>query len=284
MDLREKSTDEILLQLQGGLTFPDSIQTPYIREYELRGEFKLKIKDILKKAKIVNTFHKFDEILWRRCEVGHYTGNQLLRGLVAFCRDKELFTPGSGVVMTINEEPHLAMHFSLDERVIFGCPSPANQEKKRYFDKIFDESWCELQKDNPYHQKYCTDDKLWDIRGAVPHILPEFLNYQIVETTAEYRHAFTGLLQELIIFEMRGKNNHQVVNRIPFAACVWLAVNHGLSHKLQAVFGDKYFSYSGWRKRLKQENPDISIAELDDRIAEVKALEQLEGARFIVRR
>jgi len=107
---RRKSIDEILVKLQHVLSFPDSIRTPMIEIYKLQGEFRRKVEDVLKRNHKQSSV-TFDEMLWRKCEVGHYTGNPLLRGLVAICRDGELFVDGSGVVLTVNGEVHWAMFF-----------------------------------------------------------------------------------------------------------------------------------------------------------------------------
>jgi len=192
------------------LSLPDCIQTPLIEKYELQGQFKSKVRNALETA-LGSTFLHFDEILWRKCEVGHYTGNQLLCGLVALSRDRELIPAGSGVVMTVDGKLHLSMYFCLGEGVIFRSPSPEDEEKNKYFNKIFDENCVEIFQDNLYHQHYYTEDKLRDIRAAVPEMLPTFLNQQISETRLEYRHAFTGLFQELIIFEMCGNKLHEFI-------------------------------------------------------------------------
>jgi len=63
----------------------------------------------------------------------------LLRGLIAICRDEELFVDGSGLVMTVDGEVHIAIFFDVDKRVICSCPSVKCNEKKQYFDKSFDE-------------------------------------------------------------------------------------------------------------------------------------------------
>jgi len=76
----------------------------------------------------------------------------LLCILVAICRDEELFVDGSGVVMTVDGEVYMAMFFDVDKRVICSYPSVRCQDKKQYFDKLFDEDWCELNKDNLYHR------------------------------------------------------------------------------------------------------------------------------------
>ena len=145
--------------------------------------------------------------MWRKCEVGHYTGNQLLCVLVAICRDEELFVDGSGVVMTVDGEVHMAMFFDVDKRVICSCPSVEYNEKKQYFDKLFDEEWCELNKDSLHHRSYCTEEKLQEIRDPVPQLLTKFLKQQIVQTSLEYRRTFTGLLQQIVNFYMRGKRH-----------------------------------------------------------------------------
>ena len=124
--------------------------------------------------------------------------------------------------------------------MICSCPSVKRNEKKQYFDQIFDEDWCELNRDSLYHQSYCTEDKLQEIRDPVPQLLTKFLNEQKVETSLEYRRAFAGLLEEIVNCYMQGKRHWGIITRIPLAACVWLAVNHSLSHKLRAVFGDTY--------------------------------------------
>jgi len=85
----------------------------YPNKYELQGELKSKVRYVLQKTLGI-TFLHFDEILWRKCEVGHYTGNQLLRGLVALSRDRELIPAGSGVVMTVDGELHMSMYFWSD--------------------------------------------------------------------------------------------------------------------------------------------------------------------------
>jgi len=120
------------------LSFPDFIQAPLIENYKLQGEFRRKVEDVLKRIYKQSSV-TFDEILWRKCEVGHCTGNQLLCVLVAICRDEELFVDGSGVVMTVDGEVHMAMFFDVDKRVICSCPSVEYNEKKQYFDKLFDE-------------------------------------------------------------------------------------------------------------------------------------------------
>jgi len=227
IDHRRKSIDEILAKLQDVLSFPDSIRTPMIENYKLQGEFRRKVEGVLKRNHKQSSV-TFDEILWRKCEVGHYTGNQLLRGLVAICRDEELFEDGTGVVLTVNGEVHMAMFFDVDKHVICSFPSVKRNDKKQYFDKIFDENWCELNKDSLYHQSYCTDEKLQEIRDPVPQLLTKFLNEQIVETNLEYRRAFTGLLEDIVNCCMQGKRHRGIITPIPLEACIWLAVNHSL--------------------------------------------------------
>jgi len=83
---------------------------------------------------------------------------------------------------------------------------------------------------------------------------------------------------------MRGKRHQDIFTSIPLAACVWLAVNHSLSHKLRAVLGDTNLVRYTERESGHQENQQCSVMKLTMRLPEVKALEQLEAARCIVRR
>jgi len=80
---------------------------------------------------------------------------------------------------------------------------------------------------------------------------------------------------------MRGKRHQEVFTCIPLAACVWLAGNHSLSHKLRAVFGDTHLVRFTERESWNQENQQCSVMKLAMRFPEVKSLEQLEVARFI---
>ena len=133
-------------------------------------------------------------------------------------------------------------------------------------------------------RSYCTEEKLQEIRDPVAQLLTKFLSQQIVETSLEYRRTFTGLLQQIVNFYMRGKRHQEIFTSIPLAACVWLAVNHSLSHKLRAVLGDTNLVRYTERESWNQENQQCSVMELTMRLPEVKALEQLEAARFIVRK
>jgi len=117
IDLRRKSNDEILVMVQSVLSFPDSIQAPLINNYKLQGELRRKVEDVLKRTYKQSSI-TFNEMFWRKCEVGHCTGNQLLRGLVAICRDEELIVDGSGLVITVDGEVHMAMFFDMYKRVI----------------------------------------------------------------------------------------------------------------------------------------------------------------------
>jgi len=274
------AADEVMFKLSKVITFPADIKSPNIMRYTaLKDPFKQKMAN---KLKHLNQLHqnasKFENIQWKECEVGHYTGNQLLRALVAMCRDKDFFPPESGVVLTIDRKADAAVYFTHGYPII-ASTSLGDPDRARFYDKIFDEKWCQQLKDNLYNREYFTEEKLATIRSKVPDSLRNFLQHQVRDTDPSYRHAFLGLLREIAKPEIPGGVIHQLTKTIPIATCVLLAVKNGSTHMLQGVFGDKFIATGNVVKEWKEEDPNLSTCDGLERLGEIKAEHRINAAR-----
>jgi len=226
----------------------------------------------------------YDQFTWKQLEVGHLSGNQLLRVLMAIFRNEEVFFPGFCIILTLKGEHDAAMYKLRHGVAGITTPSPQDPEKRRYFNKIFDEKKCNFMKSKPEHAQYFTDEKLLALREQAPKQMVNFLTKPISQTIPEYRHAFMVMLQELLKFEMKQVPVNALTEDIPLASCIWLAVKNCISYKLQAIFGDHYLAQDEWFQAWRKDKPAIQLFELNQRRTEAKASERLNAAKKIISR
>jgi len=277
--------DEAWKKLSQAVTFSKVLRFPTVSDYpDFTGKFKEKLEYLLDHTKnMPYTDIEFNTFSWKKCEVGGMTGNQLLRSLIALCRNQEVFTVGSCFILTINGEPDGAIYL-LDSRwLLMTAPWPENEQNRKFYDKLFNEELCARMKEDENFGKYFTDEILSAIRSKVFETLRHFLQEPIGKTEENYRRAFIGLLQEFVKFQLKGVRVFNLTSNIPVAACIYLAGKFCLPFKLQAVFGEINYSkhlYENWKK----ENPYLSEEDVKQLLSEEKSKRRIAAAKHILKR
>jgi len=276
---------EVWKKLSQAVTFPKNLQFPTVSDYpDFSGTFKQKLEYLLEHGKnLPHTDIKFDTFSWKKCEVGEMTGNQLLRALIALCRNQEVFTVGSCVILTINGAHDGAMYLLESGWLLMTAPGAEDAQNRKFYDKLFNEELCSRMKEDENLGKFFTDEMLSAVRCNVLETLRVFLQEPIVKTKENYRRAFIGLLHELVKFQLKGVPVFNVTGNIPVAACIYLAAKFCLSFKLQAVFGEINYSkhlYENWKK----ENPNHSKEGARQLLINEKRKRRIAAAKHILER
>jgi len=145
------AVDQLLVRLSEAVNFPEHLKHPPVQDYHnSESRFQKKVNHILHCRK--QSAHKaisFEEFTWKYCEVGHLTGNQLLRALVALSRNREALSPGTALVLTLNGEEEAAFIMFTDTFIEVETPSQERHHMRKYYRKLFDERHCKNAERNP---------------------------------------------------------------------------------------------------------------------------------------
>jgi len=279
--------DRLLIYLSHAVEFPEHLEHPEVIIYkDFKGDFREKLNYVLRRRKYNRgeVIH-FDNFVWKKCEIGNLTsGNQLLRTLVALFRDKAAISPGDAIILTINGKADSAILMFNYIWIEMKSPSETTDSKRRYYEKLFDKKRCELSKRNPDYKRFYTVERLAEIRSPLPGLLQTFLQKPIICSQSEYRRAFIGLLQEFAKFQMEGVPVYDQTRQIPVAVCIWLAVKHTMSEKLQAVFGEslRVQEEEDLKKKWLKKNPNLSDDEMRSLVIHEKARRRVDAAKDII--
>ncbi|CAK8672538.1 unnamed protein product [Clavelina lepadiformis] len=179
-------------------------------------------------------------------DVTNLTGKQFLQLLVKILNDD--WKIGEGILLSADEKYQVAiLKYSATQLAIKTYPIPGDEPCNRgIFSKLFDDNYVQLTQNSKEEFKdYYAPDKIKLLRKNSREKFPIFLEQKMTQNFINlqpYNYPFIGLLFEIArtdittdaYLEARG-----ILNNVPVAACVKLAMDTQQTGKLKKVFGER---------------------------------------------
>ncbi|XP_076819901.1 uncharacterized protein LOC143465466 [Clavelina lepadiformis] len=206
-----------------------------------------KIQYDLKQTKKRYSFACFPRFNYRcSYDISNLTGNKLLQFLVKILNDD--WNDGDAVILFIDRKYHAAvLKYSTTKLEFKTHPFPREQLDNRFiFPKLFDDSHVQsVQMGKKYLKIYYAPVKIKLLREDARHRFVVFLEKKMSENITishPYHYAFMGLLYEIAktkICTLKYMEAKGILNDIPVAAYVKLAMDTQQIGKLKRVFGER---------------------------------------------
>ncbi|CAK8672537.1 unnamed protein product [Clavelina lepadiformis] len=180
-------------------------------------------------------------------EINDLTGSELLQFFVKLVNYD--MSDGDAILLSSDKKYHAAiLKYSSTQIEFRTLPLSilTDLDSRFIFTKLFDDSHVQDElKNKPELKPYLKPDKLKMLRDNSRQRFPRFLEQNMSQNMANmypYQYAFMGLLFEIARTEIVSKEYFEargILNDLPVAACIKLAMDTQQTGKLKKVFGER---------------------------------------------